>query len=197
MKKQEKMGWAGACLLCLLTWLGCSPAGESGKMVRSGQVDVVSLNEGWTFARYGLQADGTLREEPEGMYATGWDDSSWRKLDVPHDFAIEGPFRMDLSGNTGRLPYQGIGWYRKSFVLDSTDADKRIYVDFDGVMAYAQVWLNGQYVGGWPYGYNSFRLDLTPYVRTGGENLLAVRTDTENGSRAGIRERVSTAMSGW
>lgn len=179
MKKQEKMGWAGVCLLCLLTWLGCSPAGESGKMVRSGQVDVVSLNEGWTFARYGLQADGTLREEPEGMYATGWDDSSWRKLDVPHDFAIEGPFRMDLSGNTGRLPYQGIGWYRKSFVLDSTDADKRIYVDFDGVMAYAQVWLNGQYVGGWPYGYNSFRLDLTPYVRTGGENLLAVRTDTE------------------
>ncbi|MBM6857869.1 DUF4982 domain-containing protein [Bacteroides sp. AN502] len=173
------MGWAGVCLLCLLTWLGCSPAGESGKMVRSGQVDVVSLNEGWTFARYGLQADGTLREEPEGMYATGWDDSSWRKLDVPHDFAIEGPFRMDLSGNTGRLPYQGIGWYRKSFVLDSTDADKRIYVDFDGVMAYAQVWLNGQYVGGWPYGYNSFRLDLTPYVRTGGENLLAVRTDTE------------------
>ena len=179
MKKQEKMGWAGACLLCLLTWLGCSPAGESGKMVRSGQVDVVSLNEGWTFARYGLQADGTLREEPEGMYAAGWDDSSWRKLDVPHDFAIEGPFRMDLSGNTGRLPYQGIGWYRKSFVLDSTDADKGIYVDFDGVMAYAQVWLNGQYVGGWPYGYNSFRLDLTPYVRTGGENLLAVRTDTE------------------
>lgn len=179
MKKQEKMGWAGVCLLCLLTWLGCSPAGESGKMIRSGQVDVVSLNEGWTFARYGLQADGTLREEPEGMYATGWDDSSWRKLDVPHDFAIEGPFRMDLSGNTGRLPYQGIGWYRKSFVLDSTDADKRIYVDFDGVMAYAQVWLNGQYVGGWPYGYNSFRLDLTPYVRTGGENLLAVRTDTE------------------
>lgn len=179
MKKQEKMGWAGVCLLCLLTWLGCSPAGESGKMVRSGQVDVVSLNEGWTFARYGLQADGTLREEPEGMYATGWDDSSWRKLDVPHDFAIEGPFRMDLSGNTGRLPYQGIGWYRKSFVLDSTDADKRIYVDFDGVMAYAQVWLNGQYVGGWPYGYNSFRLDLTPYVRTDGENLLAVRTDTE------------------
>lgn len=179
MKKQEKMGWAGVCLLCLLTWLGCSPAGESGKMVRSGQVDVVSLNEGWTFARYGLQADGMLREEPEGMYATGWDDSSWRKLDVPHDFAIEGPFRMDLSGNTGRLPYQGIGWYRKSFVLDSTDADKRIYVDFDGVMAYAQVWLNGQYVGGWPYGYNSFRLDLTPYVRTGGENLLAVRTDTE------------------
>lgn len=179
MKKQEKMGWAGVCLLCLLTWLGCSPAGESGKMVRSGQVDVVSLNEGWTFARYGLQADGTLREEPEGMYAAGWDDSSWRKLDVPHDFAIEGPFRMDLSGNTGRLPYQGIGWYRKSFVLDSTDADKRIYVDFDGVMAYAQVWLNGQYVGGWPYGYNSFRLDLTPYVRTDGENLLAVRTDTE------------------
>lgn len=179
MKKQEKMGWAGVCLLCLLTWLGCSPAGESGKMIRSGQVDVVSLNEGWTFARYGLQADGTLREEPEGMYAAGWNDSSWRKLDVPHDFAIEGPFRMDLSGNTGRLPYQGIGWYRKSFVLDSTDADKRIYVDFDGVMAYAQVWLNGQYVGGWPYGYNSFRLDLTPYVRTGGENLLAVRTDTE------------------
>ena len=89
------------------------------------------------------------------------------------------PFRMDLAGNTGRLPFQGIGWYRKTFTVDEADQGKRFYVDFDGVMANAQVWLNGEYVGTWPYGYNSFRLDLTPFIQVGKENLLAVRTDTE------------------
>lgn len=86
---------------------------------------------------------------------------------------------MDLAGNTGRLPFQGIGWYRKTFTVDEADQGKRFYVDFDGVMANAQVWLNGEYVGTWPYGYNSFRLDLTPFIQVGKENLLAVRTDTE------------------
>src|SRR5665811_126779 len=70
--------------------------------------------------------------------------------------------------------------YRKHFVVSDNDKGKRIYIDFDGAMANAKVWLNGKYVGEWPYGYTSFRLDLTPYVITGKENIIAVRLDTKN-----------------
>ncbi|MCX5684166.1 MAG: discoidin domain-containing protein, partial [Planctomycetota bacterium] len=107
-----------------------------------------------------------------------FDDSGWRKLDVPHDWGVEGPFRDDLANDTGKLPWKGIGWYRKHFTVPATDQGRRIFIDFDGAMANAKVWLNGQYVGGWPYGYAAFRLDLTPYVKFGGENVLAVRLDT-------------------
>ncbi|MGM9759942.1 MAG: beta-galactosidase GalB [Parabacteroides sp.] len=133
----------------------------------------------WSFKRFGLQADGTLLQEPTGMEKTEVDDSDWQRLDLPHDWAISGPFRLDLAGETGKLPYQGIGWYRKHFKFEK-EADERLYIDFDGAMANAQVWLNGKYVGTWPFGYNSFRLDLTPYAKSGEENLLAVRLDTEN-----------------
>lgn len=167
------------CIVALLLFSCNNNPSGNGRIIRSGQADVCSLNDDWKFIRYGLQADGTYQDEPSGLFESSADDSKWEKLDVPHDFAIKGPFRMDLAGNTGRLPFQGIGWYRKSFTVDKADAGKQIYVDFDGVMAYAKVWLNGEYVGTWPYGYNSFRLDLTPYVKFGEENILAVRTDTE------------------
>lgn len=176
MKVIQILGSLAALLLCFACGDGTL---QQEPVRRSGQADVVSLDDDWRFIRYGLQADGTRVEEPAGMFETGVDDSGWEKLDVPHDFAITGPFRMDLSGNTGRLPYQGIGWYRKTFTVDKADQGKRFYVDFDGVMAYAKVWLNGEYVGTWPYGYNSFRLDLTPFVKVGEPNVLAVRTDTE------------------
>lgn len=148
-------------------------------MIRQGQSQVEEFNSGWKFIRYGLQADGNSIKEPEGLFSLSLDETDWKSVRIPHDFAIEGPFRMDLSGNTGRLPFKGIGWYRKTFTLSPNDSGKQIYIDFDGVMAYAQVWLNGHYVGTWPYGYNSFRLDLTPYIKTNGKNVLAVRTDTE------------------
>ncbi len=64
--------------------------------------------------------------------------------------------------------------------MNETDKGKRIYIDFDGAMAYSEVWVNGKYVGGWPYGYTSFRLDLTPYVNFGNDNLIAVRLDTKS-----------------
>jgi len=108
------------------------------------------------------------------------DDNSWRSLDLPHDWAIEGPFSDTLENNTGLLPWKGIGWYRKHFNIDDSEKGKRIYIDFDGAMANARVWLNGKYVGEWPYGYTSFRLDLTPYVIFGKENIIAVRLDTKN-----------------
>jgi beta-galactosidase len=111
-----------------------------------------------------------------------FDDSRWRKLNLPHDWGIEGPFKQEYPGETGKLPWWGVGWYRKYFTIPADDKGKQIYLDVDGAMAYATVWLNGQFVGGWPYGYSSWRLDLTPYVHLGGNNVIAIRVDNPRNS---------------
>lgn len=152
---------------------------QNKPIVRMGSVNTVSFDDGWFFARYGLQADGTRKDEPAGLEAINVNETAWQKLDLPHDWAISGPFRIELEGATGKLPWKGIGWYRKHFTVPAADAGKQIFVDFDGAMAYAQIWLNGKYVGTWPYGYTSFRMDLTPFIQPGKENVLAVRLDTE------------------
>lgn len=144
-----------------------------------GHKEEISFNRGWLFARYGLQADGSRIPEPSGLEQSAFDDSGWRQLDLPHDWGIEGPFRNDLEGFTGKLPWKGIGWYRKHFNIRAKDKGKCYYLDFDGAMANAEVWLNGEKVGARPYGYISFRVDLTPYVRWGEENVVAVRLNTE------------------
>ena len=127
---------------------------------------------------------GKRYQRPEGnpgeniaYVKSDFDDSEWRHLNLPHDWAIEGPFNIDYNGSTGMLPYWGIRWYRKTLELSQDDAGKQIYLDIDGAMSYASVWCNGQYVGGWPYGYASFRLDLTPYIKAGQKNVLAIRLD--------------------
>ena len=127
---------------------------------------------------------GKRYQRPEGnpgeniaYVKSDFDDSEWRHLNLPHDWAIEGPFNIDYNGSTGKLPYWGIRWYRKTLELSQDDAGKQIYLDIDGAMSYVSVWCNGQYVGGWPYGYASFRLDLTPYIRAGQKNVLAIRLD--------------------
>ncbi len=106
-----------------------------------------------------------------------YDDSSWRKVDLPHDYAIEGPFTDDVGGSMGRLPSPGVSWYRKRLNIPAADAGKSIFLDIDGAMSYSCVWCNGHFAGGWPYGYASFRLNLTPYVRFGEANVLAIRLD--------------------
>ena len=115
-----------------------------------------------------------------------FDDSSWEKVNLPDDWAIKGPFQKgsnsEVGGGMGRLPINGVAWYRKKLDIPSSDADKSIFLDIDGAMSYAIVWLNGKLVGGWPYGYNSWRLDLTPYIVPGGENQLAIRVDNPNNS---------------
>ena len=141
-----------------------------------------SFNQGWNFVKY-FNASGEAAvadKEPVNLQDPSVNDGNWRKLDLPHDWAIEGPFSDTLENNTGLLPWKGIGWYRKHFSLGDNDKGKRIYVDFDGAMANAKVWLNGKFVGEWPYGYTSFRLDLTPYINFGKENIIAVRLDTKN-----------------
>lgn len=141
-----------------------------------------SFNTGWKFVKYFNASDETVTtdREPENLQLPSVDDNGWRSVDLPHDWAIEGPFSDTLENNTGLLPWKGIGWYRKHFNVGNNDKDKRIYIDFDGAMANAKVWLNGKYVGEWPYGYTSFRLDLTPYINVGSENIIAVRLDTKN-----------------
>ena len=113
-----------------------------------------------------------------------FDDRSWEPVTLPHDWAIYGPFYKGedavVSGGMGRLPVQGVAWYRRKLNIPAADAGRSIYLEIDGAMSYAMVWLNGKLVGGWPYGYNSFRLDLTPYVRPGGGNQLAIRIDNPN-----------------
>jgi beta-galactosidase len=115
-----------------------------------------------------------------------FDDSAWQLVHLPHDWAIAGPFQTgwdsEVGGGMGRLPINGIGWYRKKIDIAALDEGKSIFLDIDGAMSHAIVWLNGQLVGGWPYGYNSFRLDLTPYVNWGGDNQLAIRIDNPNHS---------------
>ena len=117
-----------------------------------------------------------------------FDDKTWEEVNLPHDWAIKGPFYTEehapVGGGMGRLPVQGVAWYRKKLNIPTSAAGKCIYLDIDGAMSYAMVWLNGHLVGGWPYGYNSFRLDLTPCIKPGGDNQLAIRLDNPaNSSR--------------
>ncbi|SFD98226.1 beta-galactosidase [Chitinophaga sp. CF118] len=119
---------------------------------------------------------------------SNFNDQSWESVTLPHDWAIKGPFYREanaiVGGGMGRLPIQGVAWYRKKLNITAADKGKSIYLDIDGAMSYAMVWLNGNLVGGWPYGYNSFRLDLTPYIKPGGDNQLAIRLDNPpNSSR--------------
>jgi beta-galactosidase len=111
-----------------------------------------------------------------------FNDTAWRKLNLPHDWAIEGPFKQEYSGKTGKLKYSGAVWYRKHLTLPASDQGRRIYLDIDGAMSYTTVWCNGQFVGGWPYGYSSFRLDLTPYAKPGSDNVLSIRLDNPDKS---------------
>ena len=115
-----------------------------------------------------------------------FNDDAWEQVNLPHDWAIKGPFYKEdnaiVGGGMGRLPVHGVAWYRRKLDISSADNGKNIYLDMDGAMSYAMVWLNGSLVGGWPYGYNSFRLDLTPYIKPGGDNQLAIRIDNPTNS---------------
>ncbi|KAI1427109.1 glycoside hydrolase family 2 protein [Xylaria sp. FL1777] len=183
----------------------------------------IDLNAGWRFSRFTTNPDslsyntlkswilpsandfinGSKHQRPSGtppgnnvQYVKAeFDDSKWEALNLPHDWAVKGPFNAPgISGGMGRLPSNGVGWYRKTVTLTQQDLEKTIFLDIDGAMSYTAVWLNGNLVGGWPYGYNSFRLDLTPYVKEG-TNQLAIRLENAlNSSRwypgAGIYRNV-------
>jgi beta-galactosidase len=152
----------------------------------TGDALAFSKIEPWLLPTGGelLNAAAAKPVRPEGnpgssvAYAQpGFDDSRWRKLELPHDWGIEGPFRQEYPGETAKLPWWGVGWYRKHFTMPIGDRTKNVYLDVDGAMSHAAVWLNGRIVGGWGYGYTSWRVDLTPYLVFGGENVISIRLD--------------------
>jgi Beta-galactosidase/beta-glucuronidase len=115
-----------------------------------------------------------------GMSLPDYKDSSWRKLTLPHDWAIEGDFlATNPSGESGGALPGGIGWYRKHFDINDYSKAKRYYIDFDGVYMNSTVYVNGIELGTRPYGYSSFRYDITKYVRKNG-NVVAVRVDNSD-----------------
>ncbi len=108
-----------------------------------------------------------------------FNDASWRKLNLPHDWSIEGKFSKDNPSlpRGGALP-GGVGWYRKSFFLPENSRKKQVYIDFDGVYQKSDVWINGYHLGFRPNGYISFRYELTPYLKFGNQkNVIAVKAD--------------------
>ncbi len=126
------------------------------------------FDSGWKF----LQADA------QGAEAVGFADGGWKTVDVPHDWAIAGPFlETNPSGGAGGFAAAGVGWYRKHFVLPKEEADKRVYLEFDGVMANCDVWVNGELLGHRANGYVSFGYELTGKVKFGEDNVIGVRVD--------------------
>ena len=108
------------------------------------------------------------------------DDSNWQILDLPHDWAIDAPFLpTNLSGGAGAFATMGVGWYRKHLATPADSCPRRTIIQFDGVMANSQVWVNGKLLGQRPNGYVTFRYDLTPYLNKspGSDNIVAVRAD--------------------
>jgi beta-galactosidase len=145
----------------------------------------INFNDNWRFAK----------GNPVHAEAVDFDDSGWERVDVPHDWAITGPFNEDVPGNTGKLPWKGEGWYRKNFKMEKSDEGKVVYFLFDGIMAFPKIYINGKLAGQWDYGYNSFYTDVSGFVKFGEENTIAIYVDTRtHGSRwypgAGIYRKV-------
>jgi beta-galactosidase len=151
----------------LLATLGLAAAATSGVAAppELGASRRTSLDADWRF----------FRGEAAGAEKLDFADGSWRRLDLPHDWAIEGPFDRKYGPHRGALPFFGVGWYRKHFTLPASARGRTVSVEFDGAMAHARVWLNGEALGGRPYGYIGFSFDLTPHLRLGEDNVLAVR----------------------
>ena len=147
--------------------------------------EIISFNSDWKF----------YLGDAENAEAMNFDDTNWADVTLPHDWAILGPFDHDLPANTGKLPWKGVGWYRKHFEMKPEQKGQQIYLIFDGIMAFPKVYLNGKFAGEWDYGYNSFYLNVTELLNFSDTNVLAIHVDTrEHDSRwypgAGIYRKV-------
>src|SRR6266699_4010543 len=132
------------------------------------QRQATSFDQGWRFH---------LGDVP-GAQDPAFADASWRTLDLPHDWSIEGEFsEQNPAGVGGGALPGGVGWYRKTFTVPAAASGKVVFVEFDGVYRNSEVWINGQYLGKRPYGYSSFRYELTPHLHYRVRNVIAVRVD--------------------
>src|ERR1022692_2257094 len=160
-----------AATLLLLSLAGLAAAAASTE-IKIGADRRIRITNDWRF----------FKGEAPGAEQSAFSDAAWSTLDLPHDWAIEGPFDRKISPHDGGLPFFGVAWYRKHFTVPASAKGKYFSVQFDGAMSNSTVWINGQKVGGRPYGYESFALDLTPYLKFGEENVLAVRLAPEDQS---------------
>lgn len=125
------------------------------------------LDSDWRFSK----------SDPGAAMNPAFDDSGWQAVRVPHDWSQHEPFRADYGSGNGYAA-GGIAWYRRNFTVDAAQQGRVARITFDGVYDHAQVWVNGQYVGGRPYGYSSFQFELTRYLKPDASpNVLAVRVD--------------------
>ncbi|HEX3187950.1 MAG TPA: beta galactosidase jelly roll domain-containing protein, partial [Pyrinomonadaceae bacterium] len=148
-------------VLCLFAASICVANSRPGKRV--------SFNQDWRFQL----GDAAKAEDPR------FDDSEWGRLNLPHDWSIEGDFSETAPAGTGggALP-GGLAWYRKTFRIDAASKGKLIFIEFDGVYRNSEVWINGHYLGKRPYGYSTFEYELTPHLVYGGKpNVIAVKVD--------------------
>ncbi len=160
MKKLHFNAFIGLFLLLLL---------NNGVSAQKSARTVINFGKEWKFNLGDIA----------GADSTGFNDKSWRVLNVPHDWSIEGDFsdKHPATPGGGALP-GGIGWYRKSFKVNVEDLKRCVFIDFDGVYQNSQVWINGHSLGIRFYGYSSFRYELTPYLLGDNkENILAVKVD--------------------
>jgi beta-galactosidase len=162
----KRMVWAIALLLVAATAFAATSVPVTGQRR-------LAFNDGWRF----------FKGEAPGAEQPGFRDAQWVEVRLPHDWAIDGPFDSSLNPHTGALPIFGTGWYRKAFTLPAAAKGRYFSIEFDGAMSNARVWLNGQELGGRPYGYSSFGFDLTPHLKYGAEeNVIAVRLTPEDRS---------------
>jgi beta-galactosidase len=129
----------------------------------------MTFNDGWLFKKTTDTASSEMK----------YNDVSWRKLSLPHDWAIEGPFKPEYNPRTGGLPIFDKAWYRKRFNIDESAKGKVITLEFDGIMYNAAIYINGKQVYHRPYGYSSFEINITPYINYGKENVIAVKVYPE------------------
>jgi beta-galactosidase len=149
------------------TLLSLTPASMNAAEFNAPRLQLAA-DSGWKF----------LLGDPSGAEGPSFTDTTWRNVDLPHDWSIEGrPDRQNPSGAGGGFFPAGVGWYRKTFSAPAGWREKRVSIEFDGVYRDATVYLNGHKLGTHPYGYTSFSFDLTPLLNFSGPNLLAVRVD--------------------
>jgi beta-galactosidase len=161
----QRIGIAIISLVCIIILMsGCKT--KTGNEVRSRE----KFNSDWKF----------IKKDVENAQSAEFDDSSWRDVNLPHDWAIEGPFSKEVYFQGGFLPYPGVGWYRKTFDLSAKG--KSVLLEFDGIMMNAKVWLNGNYVGEWAFGYSSFGFDITKYLKQDQKNVLAIQVVNSDSS---------------
>jgi beta-galactosidase len=209
----SSVGLFGSCLLPRLAWAGNSKEGITSKQpllpTQSGTAlaprEQLPFDFDWRFA-FGNGDDptkdfgfgfgqGDFSKTGSFKIATGdFDDTGWRTLNLPHDWAVELPFVHDDKGDDDsrmtshgykplgrRYPATSVGWYRRTFEVPESDRGRRIWIEFDGTMRDVMLFVNGCFIGRHDDGYTSFRFDLTDFLHVGGKNHIAMRVDASFG----------------